>query len=203
MFNGDKPQAPSNYNDGGSAARYFYCAKANKRDRNEGLNKKRLNNIELFLYNNIGNELWKDKLIINEGYKAKHLEDMVVSLKKAIEEYGIQAKKDIDLSMLLYGKKNLEKYLSENKIHHKDGNKLNNDISNLELVEPLYHKRTHSECELRDGEWWKPCRNCGELKPIGDYYKRKDGISPWCKQCCIKNAVANKRKRKLQHSLLR
>lgn len=54
MFNGDKPNAPSNFNDSGSAARYFkacpdddledreirrlfYCAKANKRDRNEGL----------------------------------------------------------------------------------------------------------------------------------------------------------------------
>ena len=37
MFNGDKPQAPSNYNDNDSAARYFYCAKASKRDRDEGL----------------------------------------------------------------------------------------------------------------------------------------------------------------------
>ena len=37
MFNGDKPQAPSNYNDYGSAARYFYCAKATKNDRDEGL----------------------------------------------------------------------------------------------------------------------------------------------------------------------
>lgn len=37
MFNGDKPQAPSNYNDIGSAARYFYCAKASAEDRDEGL----------------------------------------------------------------------------------------------------------------------------------------------------------------------
>ena len=37
MFNWDKPQAPSNYNDSGSAARYFYCAKASKRDRDEWL----------------------------------------------------------------------------------------------------------------------------------------------------------------------
>lgn len=37
MFNWDKPQAPSNYNYNGSAARYFYCAKASKRDRDEGL----------------------------------------------------------------------------------------------------------------------------------------------------------------------
>ena len=37
MFNGDKPQACSNYNDCGSAARYFYCAKATSKDREEGL----------------------------------------------------------------------------------------------------------------------------------------------------------------------
>jgi len=39
MFNGDKPDAPSNYNDKGSASRFFYCAKASKLDRNEGLEK--------------------------------------------------------------------------------------------------------------------------------------------------------------------
>lgn len=37
MFNGDKPQAPSNYNDRGSASRFFYCAKASASDRNTGL----------------------------------------------------------------------------------------------------------------------------------------------------------------------
>jgi site-specific DNA-methyltransferase (adenine-specific) len=38
MFNGDKPQAPSNYNDSGSASRFFYTAKASKEERNFGLN---------------------------------------------------------------------------------------------------------------------------------------------------------------------
>lgn len=37
MFNGDKPQAPSNFNDSGSASRFFYCAKASKSERNKGL----------------------------------------------------------------------------------------------------------------------------------------------------------------------
>jgi site-specific DNA-methyltransferase (adenine-specific) len=37
MFNGDKPQAPSNYNDSGNASRFFYCAKASKSDKDEGL----------------------------------------------------------------------------------------------------------------------------------------------------------------------
>jgi len=37
MFNGDKPQAPSNYNDSGSAARFFYTPKASQSERNFGL----------------------------------------------------------------------------------------------------------------------------------------------------------------------
>jgi len=40
IFNGDKPEAPSNYNDNGSAARYFYCAKASREERDMGLNVK-------------------------------------------------------------------------------------------------------------------------------------------------------------------
>ena len=85
-------------------------------------------------------------------------------------------------------------------IHHIDGNKQNNDIGNLTLIDALSHKRLHSGCELRDGEWWKPCRKCGELKRVStDYYERKPtGISPWCKSCCIANAVYNKRRRKLE-----
>lgn len=82
-------------------------------------------------------------------------------------------------------------------VHHIDHNKLNNDISNLKLVDSLTHKRIHSGCVEKDGILYKPCRKCNEFKPIGDYYKRKSGISPWCKQCCIKNAVGNKKRRKL------
>jgi hypothetical protein len=85
-------------------------------------------------------------------------------------------------------------------IHHIDGNKQNNDIANLELVDALTHKRIHSGCRMRDGEWWKPCRKCGELKRVSsDFYTRKpSGISPWCKSCCVRNAVGNKRRRKLE-----
>ena len=40
MFNGDKPQAPSNFNDSGNASRFFksiiYQPKASKKDRGEG-----------------------------------------------------------------------------------------------------------------------------------------------------------------------
>lgn len=85
---------------------------------------------------------------------------------------------------------------NEMQIHHKDGNKTNNNIENLELVDALQHKREHSGCIIIEGIEYKPCRKCGEYRPIDDYYKRESGISPWCKSCCVKNAVENKRKRK-------
>ena len=87
-------------------------------------------------------------------------------------------------------------------VHHRDGNKQNNDISNLVLVDSLTHKRLHSGCKLIDGIWWKPCNRCGELKPITEYYQTssdKNGkryISGECKQCFIKRAIITKRKKR-------
>ncbi|TES91962.1 MAG: HNH endonuclease [Candidatus Cloacimonadota bacterium] len=80
--------------------------------------------------------------------------------------------------------------------HHKDRNKLNNDISNLEILDITTHKRIHSGCKIIKRKWWKPCCKCGQFQPIDNYYKRISGISPWCKKCCVKNAVENKRKRR-------
>lgn len=82
-------------------------------------------------------------------------------------------------------------------VHHKNEDKLDNVIENLELVDSLTHKRIHGGCVLRDGVWFKPCRKCGTFEPVDHYYKRKDGISPWCRACAIRNAAENHRKRGL------
>jgi len=42
MFNGDKPNSNSNFNDSGSAARFFYCAKSSREDRDDGLDNTRI-----------------------------------------------------------------------------------------------------------------------------------------------------------------
>lgn len=81
-------------------------------------------------------------------------------------------------------------------VHHRNEDKLDNRLENLELVDALTHKRLHGGCEVRDGVWWKPCRNCGTFHPIDHYYPRPGAISPWCRACCVTNAVANKRKRR-------
>jgi hypothetical protein len=80
-------------------------------------------------------------------------------------------------------------------VHHLNEDKLDNRIDNLELVDDITHKRIHGNCRLVNGEWIKPCRKCGGEYPTSEYYRRKDGISPWCKPCCIRNAGENKRKR--------
>ena len=77
-------------------------------------------------------------------------------------------------------------------IHHKDGNKQNNNIDNLILVDTITHKRLHSGCKIINGVWWKPCRDCGELKAITEFYKNSgtsSGVSSICKSCKSKRAV--------------
>lgn len=85
-------------------------------------------------------------------------------------------------------------------VHHKDGDKLNNTIENLELVTPLTHKRLHSGCRLEDGIWWKPCRVCSVFKPIEDefWYFSKEGwpLYGHCRECHIRRVVESKRRRK-------
>lgn len=81
-------------------------------------------------------------------------------------------------------------------IHHIDGDKTNNHISNLQLVTPLDHKRLHEGCKLVSGEWHKPCKDCGEFKkccPENWYYSRGWINSRLCRPCFIKKSMATRK----------
>lgn len=88
-------------------------------------------------------------------------------------------------------------------VHHRDDDKQNNDIDNLQLVTPTEHKRLHSGCELRGAVWWKPCRLCGEHKPIdaGHWYISPEGWPLYgrCRVCHIRKVVEAKRLRRLRN----
>ena len=88
----------------------------------------------------------------------------------------------------------------EMQIHHIDGDKTNNDISNLQLVTPLEHKRIHEGCVIKDGIWYKPCVCCGEYKAVTSenwYFNKKTGwiATSYCKPCYVEKVVADRRVR--------
>jgi hypothetical protein len=77
-------------------------------------------------------------------------------------------------------------------IHHKDLDKTNNHIDNLQLVTPLEHKRLHSGFKLFDNEWKKHCSVCSEYKPPTKehwYFSRGWINGKLCKKCFIKKSI--------------
>lgn len=77
-------------------------------------------------------------------------------------------------------------------IHHRDGNKSNNAIENLELLTPGEHQRIHSGWKRIDGKWWKTCTGCNRFLSLDDdFYKRgpgcKNAYQSFCKRCQCRN----------------
>jgi hypothetical protein len=89
-------------------------------------------------------------------------------------------------------------------LHHINGDKQDNRIENRQLVDPTTHKRIHSGCELRGGEWWKPCSICGEHKPINldHWYISPEGWPLYgrCRPCHIAKVCESKRLRRLRQA---
>ena len=91
-------------------------------------------------------------------------------------------------------------------VHHKDGNRVNNDIENLELIDGAEHARMHRRERaggyvVIDGIEHKPCRECREVLPLTDFYAKPSGKSGHqsrhsdCKPCYNKKVVERKKRR--------
>lgn len=83
-------------------------------------------------------------------------------------------------------------------IHHIDGDKTNNDITNLQLVTPLEHRRIHEGCKCVNGKWYKPCKGCGEYKEMTKenwYFSRGYINGTLCKKCYIAKTCEARKER--------
>lgn len=72
-------------------------------------------------------------------------------------------------------------------IHHKDGNRLNNSIENLEVLTNAVHVTMHLKKRVpENSETHRHCPACNLLLPRSDFYKSKyssDGLRGYCKSC--------------------
>lgn len=85
-------------------------------------------------------------------------------------------------------------------IHHKDGDKTNNAIENLQAVTPRDHRRYHAGFRLMDGKWYKRCPGCGEWKEVTAanwYFKRATG---WIQEALCRPCYAENRREKIKDS---
>ncbi|KKN56652.1 hypothetical protein LCGC14_0569690 [marine sediment metagenome] len=76
-------------------------------------------------------------------------------------------------------------------IHHKDFDKSNYDINNLELLLDFEHKRIHAGGIMINKKWIaKPCTICKKTLPLNAFYERKTlkykTQSGYCKECSRK-----------------
>jgi hypothetical protein len=93
-------------------------------------------------------------------------------------------------------------------VHHKDEDKLNNEIGNLELIPKSDHARMHRRAqvggyEIRDGVEHKACRSCLVVFPLSNFYDKPSGKNRsqskhcWCKPCYNNKVVERRRRRRV------
>lgn len=124
--------------------------------------------------------------------------DKHATTKKGYLRYRKDDKKRLRMEHCLVWEEHFGEIPEGMQIHHIDGNKQNNNISNLQLVTPTEHKRIHEGCLLKDGIWYKKCSQCGEYKAITKdnwYYSRGYVTGKICKPCYVRKVVEERRQR--------
>lgn len=94
--------------------------------------------------------------------------------------------KSIKLHVYVWEKQNGEKPKGYD-IHHKDFNKGNYDLSNLELLSYSDHQKLHAGWEKINGVFsLKPCKDCKKILSLDKFYQRK-GLTPSnrCIECSL------------------
>lgn len=87
-------------------------------------------------------------------------------------------------------------------IHHRNEDKLDNRIENLELVSKVEHRKRHAGIALNDaGVLVKKCSTCSEVKPLdGGFYRHpkanKGYTNPRCKKCHALAAWESEKRKK-------
>jgi len=71
-------------------------------------------------------------------------------------------------------------------IHHKDFDKSNYQLENLELLTWSDHRRVHAGWVKENNQWVKkPCTRCHQILPLDSFYPRRTANTPsaLCKPC--------------------
>ena len=84
--------------------------------------------------------------------------------------------------------KYLKRFLTKNEdVHHINGNRLDNRLKNLEILDRQSHMRIEYGWEKRSNRWFKPCRECKRQLPLENYRMRThNGFEEYktrCKNC--------------------
>lgn len=98
--------------------------------------------------------------------------------------------------------KNFGKLASNLEIHHLNGNKTDNSITNLVALTRMAHRRIHAGWILVGKFWYKRCLMCKKLKRVErrNFYMRKTGSGSGmtrCKPCHIAYISDCRKERKL------